>query len=509
MKNNIKNIITIAIFIILLFLILFIINKYLLHTVNYEHFCKIPKENGQDVVNDKNVLLNYPPQSNIHTSSCNKYWKEWPVEYNSMFADTEPVVMHLDQLELPAEKQFGDNNYKSGFIDFYKLASIISDKIDFNIFDKTTDKLISPVDGSPIDYKYKLDYIILMLNRKTWINRWQNYNPSVKVYFNYDDIKSPIENINILNLEFKKRCDYMQKNLLSEQDLVQFGLIPFDIFKYKIVEVKYLDDNADIPVYTIQISMYRELDLYMNTFGYIGYIKDNKIMIVDVEFIGINSTDNFLLANSYNNQDISQEIINYNFSNKPVLEKDPSAIVQLTKDHMESYKIKNQYACFNLNYDPELKNEYILPYYSRESCESGVDPYGRPKSYGVFDKPCQKDEECPFYKANENYDNDFGKCINGTCQLPLNMENVGYHYYKRDKTKKPLCYNCNSKEYNVDIFLDDCCEKQYDNEKFSFLKSPDYAFEGDQLERLNYFDNKFCKMNINNNRYECNKVKIK
>ena len=490
------------IFIILIILILlFFINKYLISINNYEHFCKIPKVDNQGSNNDKNVLLNYPPQSNILTSSCNRYWKDWPVEYNSMFADTEPIVMKLNQVQLAPEKQIDDNNYKSGLIDFYKLANLISDKIDFDIFDKSNEKLISPLDNSVVEYKYKLDYIILKLNRKSWINRWENYNPSVKMYFNYDDIKSPIENINVLNLEFKKRCDTMQKNLLSKKDLVQYGLIFFDIFKYKIIEIRYLDD---IPVYIIQISMYRESDLYMNTFGYVGYIKDNKIMIVNVEFIGINSTDNFLLAQSYNKQDIKQEIINYNFSNKPVIEKDPSAIVQLTKQHLENYKLKNQYACFNVNYDPELKNEYILPYYSRESCESGTDPYGRPKAYGVYDKPCEKDEECPFYKLNKNYDNEYGKCIDGTCQLPLNMENIGYHYYKKTKTTRPLCYNCNSKEFNLDIFMDNCCDEQYDTDKYPFLKSPDYAFDGDQLSRFTY-----CKLNVENNRLNCDKIELK
>jgi len=500
---------TIIIFIIILIILIFyFLNKYLKLNNNNEHFCKLPKNNNLDVPNNKNVLLNYPPQSDIHTSSCDKYWKQWPVEYNSMFADTEPIVMHLDQLELAPEKQFGDNSYKSGLMDFYKLAKIISDKIDFDIFDKSKDKLISPLDNKHDENKYKLDYIILELNKKTWINRWEKYNPSVKIYFNYDDIKSPIENINILNLEFKKRCDYMQKKLLSKKELLEFGLILFDIFKYKIIEIKYLNNDPNIPVYIIQISLYRESDLYMNTLGYVGYIKDNKIMIVNVEFIGINATDNFLLAQKYNDQDIKQEIINYNFSNKPVLEKDPSAIVQLTKNHMESYKIKNQYACFNLNYDPELKNEYILPYYSRESCESGTDPYGRPKAYGVYDKPCDKNEECPFYKLNKNYDNEFGKCIEGKCQLPLNMENVGYHYFKKSKNNKPLCYNCFSKEFNLDNVLDDCCTEQYDSDKFPFLNSPDYAFDSDQLNRMNYFNNKFCKTNINNNNNKCNKIII-
>ena len=63
------------IFIILIILILlFFINKYLISINNYEHFCKIPKVDNQGSNNDKNVLLNYPPQSNILTSSCNRYW---------------------------------------------------------------------------------------------------------------------------------------------------------------------------------------------------------------------------------------------------------------------------------------------------------------------------------------------------------------------------------------------------------------------------------------------------
>jgi hypothetical protein len=475
---------------------------------NYEHFCKIPPIDRQGDINDKKVALNYAPQSNILTSSCNKFWKDWSVESNSMFSDTEPVVMKLAQIELPKEKQFGNNNYKAGVIDFYQLAKIVSDVINFNIFNKTTEKLISPVNNKKIEYKYQFDFILLELNKKTWINRWQQYNPSVKIYFDYNEIKSPIENVNILNLEFKKRCDYMQKDLLTPQQQVEFGLILFDIFKYKIIDVKYLDNDINIPVYFIQISLYRESDLYMNTFGYVGYIKDNKIMIVNIEFIGVNSTDNFLLASAYNKNDIKQEIINYNFSNKPVIERDPSAIVELTKKNIESYKLKNQYACFNLNYDPALKNENLLPYYSRETCESGVDPYGRPKEYGVFDKPCEKDEECPFYKINKNYDNDFGKCINGTCQLPLNMENIGYHYYKNRKDKLPLCYNCVSSKFEVATLLDSCCEEQYNDKKYPFLKTPDFAFNDDLHDRQNYFNSKYCKVNLKSNTIDCENIEL-
>ncbi len=478
--------------------------KYYSLNNNVEHFCKIPQINAQGGINDKRVTMNYTPQAVISISDCNKYWKDWPVESNSMFSKDEPVVMNTTQLSLPTEKKFGNNTYKYGFIDFPRLALIVSDKIDFDIYEKSVELLISPTDKKELKFKYELDFMILELNRKTYINRWKEYNPSKKTHFNYDEIKSPIEEVNVLNNEFKKRCDLKQKDLLTKDKLVLFGLIYFDIFKYRILEIRYLNGDKNIPIYIIEIALFREADLYLNTFSYIGYItSDNKIMIVNVDFIGINSTDNVLLSKGYDKNDIKQEIINNNFSNSPQIEKNPDAVINITKDYLESYKLNNQYACFNLNYNPALKNNPFLEYFSRESCESPMDPYGRKKNSGVFDTPCKKDEECPYYKMNKNYDNEYGKCINGKCQLPLNMENVGYHYYKTDRTKLPLCYNCNSDKFEPSTLLDTCCEKQFDRKLYPFLKSPDYAFENDFLTRKNYYNTKYCKINNVTQLLEC------
>lgn len=506
-KNKSKLLILLIIFLIVLIILLIIYKCYNKIEI-YEHYCKIPTTNRQGGINDKRVTMNYTPQAVISISDCDKYWKAWPVESNSMFSQNEPVVMNISQLQLPTEKLFGNNKYKYGFIDFPKLARIVNDKIDFNIYDKSEELLISPIDKKKVEFKYQLDFMILELNRKTYIDRWKEYNPSVKMYFKYDEIKSPIENINILNEEFKKRCDLKQKELLTKDQLVLFGLIFFDIFKYRILEIRYLDKNENIPVYIIEIALFREADLYLNTFSYIGYITpENKIMIVNVEYIGINSTDQILLSQGYNKNDIKQEIINNNFSNSPVIEKNPDVVVNMTKNYLEGYKLKNQYACFNLNYNPDLKNQPLLDYYSRESCESPQDPYGRSKEYGVFDKPCEKDDECPFYKLNSNYENSYGKCVNGKCELPLNMTNIGYHFYKTDKAKLPLCYNCDSSKFEVSTLLDTCCEKQYDRKLYPFLKSPDYAFHNDYLDRKNYFNDKFCKID-NEGTIKCDTITL-
>ena len=32
-----------------------------------------------------------------------------------------------------------------------------------------------------------------------------------------------------------------------------------------------------------------------------------------------------------------------------------------------------------------------------------------------------KDSECPFYKSNKNYENTFGDCINGYCEVPIGL----------------------------------------------------------------------------------------
>lgn len=488
-----KYIIFLILLILLILLIFIIFYSININIKTVERFCKLPNLNSQGDINNKNVLLDYLPQSNIYTSSCDQYWKDWPLEYNNTLVDDEPNVIYSNQLELPKEKQFGDNNYTAGLIDFDKLAIIISDKIDYDIFAKSNELLIDPITNEKLEYKYQLEYSYIEHNKKTWINRWEQYNPSIKNKFSYSEIKSPIEAINILNLEFSIRCNIKQKILLTNNQLLLFGLIPFDIFKYKILHINYLNDNVNNPIYIIQISLYRESDLYINTFSYIGMITNDKINIINVKYIGRNSTDTVLLSNYYNPKELKQEIINKRFSNSSEINKDPSAIVNITKEHINSYKLKNQYACYSID-----DSSVLLPYFSRERCESQYDNYGKKKSVGIYDTPCKKDDECPFYKVNKNYDNNFGKCLpDGYCELPINMERIGYKYFKNNPNKQPLCYNCNSDKFTSNTTLNTCCDNQSDKIKYPFLKSPDYAFKDDELIRKNYFDSKFCTVKNN------------
>jgi uncharacterized protein YfcZ (UPF0381/DUF406 family) len=493
-----------------MYIILFILMIIVLYYINYpiyENFCKIPKNGRFGDINDKRVLLDFLPQSNIITSSCDQYWKDWPMEINNDLVDEEPIVLKYDQLDLPKEQLFGVNTYKSGLINFTELSKVLSDEINYDIFAYTSELLIDPLTNNKVKYEYEVNYSIIMLNRKSWINRWFHYNPSVKTTFNYNEIKSPIEIINTLNEEFKKRIDKRQEVVLNNQQLILYGLIPFQIFKYKIINVKYFNKDVNKPVYVIQISLFRESDLYLNTFAYVGFIENGKITITEVKYIGRNSTDSILLAQFYNPKDIHQEIINKNFSNASEVNKDPSAIATQMINHQESFKLKNQYACFDINYSPNDKSNVYLPYYSRESCESSVDTYGRPKSVGIYDTPCKTNEECPFYKINKNYDNDFGKCLsNGKCELPINMIPIGYKYFKNNPENRALCYNCKSDKFQVFTQIDNCCEEQYNKEKYPFLKTPDYVFNNDFQNRQNFFNKKYCYTKPGSLEITCNNI---
>ena len=498
----------IFLFFLFIIVIFIIINKFLkIKTV--ENYCKVPYENPEGTINDKRVNLDdFKPQTDIITSSCDKYWKDWPLEVNNTLVENNPIVIDSDQLELPKEKQFADNNYIAGLIDFKKLGEIVSEKISFDILKNSKELLIDPETLKELEYKYELEFAYLMLNKKTYINRWQKYNPSVKTEFDYNDIKSPIEKINILNKVFKEKCDIMQRKLLTKEQLILFGLIPFQIFKYRILSVKYIDGIITKPVYIIEIALFRESDYYLNTLAYVGFFENDSPVITKGAFIGRNSTDDVLLSDYYNPNEITQEIINKNFWNSFTIDKDPNSIANLQKKYEEGYKLKNQYACFNIDYEGGEKDYYILPYISRESCESSYDAYGKKKSVGIYDTPCKKDEECPFFQINQNYENNYGKCMeSGYCELPINMKPIGYHYFKNNDSDLPLCYNCDSKkEFNVSTNMDSCCDEQYDKKKYPFLKSPDYAFLKDSLERTNYFNQKFCKSKPNSLSINCDKI---
>jgi len=104
---------------------------------------------------------------------------------------------------------------------------------------------------------------------------------------------------------------------------------------------------------------------------------------------------------------------------------------------------------------------------SKFECDSYYNIDGTPKQYySLWDKRCEADIECPYYKSNSNYVNNRGGCINGGfCEFPVGVKRLGFTKYTDTNLNKPLCYNC---EYD-------------DNGGNS--KKPDYVFENDFEDR--------------------------
>jgi hypothetical protein len=97
----------------------------------------------------------------------------------------------------------------------------------------------------------------------------------------------------------------------------------------------------------------------------------------------------------------------------------------------------------------------------RELCESNG---------GVWDHPCDKDDDCPYFQSNKRYRNTRGGCVAGYCEMPVGVKRAGYRHF--DNESKPVCYSCGSDPLRSG---GECCKTQ---------TLPDYAFEMDEFERL-------------------------
>jgi hypothetical protein len=109
---------------------------------------------------------------------------------------------------------------------------------------------------------------------------------------------------------------------------------------------------------------------------------------------------------------------------------------------------------------------------------------------GIWDYPPNLNSDCPFYGANKNYPNQYGKLLGNACQLPMNMRLIGNRFYSNDEKYAPMCYNCkNNLVGNGSLGF--CCNEQIDTKLYPNLLTPDYAFNGDTAQRIlhkSYFD---------------------
>lgn len=112
--------------------------------------------------------------------------------------------------------------------------------------------------------------------------------------------------------------------------------------------------------------------------------------------------------------------------------------------------------------------------YSKYECESKYNNLGElNNNIGVWDKRCNTNTECPFYKQNKNYTNTFGGCTEGTCEMPLGTTSISPTKFIDKNTI--VCGNCKTGYY--------CCGEQINSKLYPGMKSPDYRFKNDLLIR--------------------------
>lgn len=106
-------------------------------------------------------------------------------------------------------------------------------------------------------------------------------------------------------------------------------------------------------------------------------------------------------------------------------------------------------------------------------CQSKLDETGNLKKAPTFwDKPCEKNDECPFFQKNDRYPNYRGGCNDGFCEFPLGVQRFSWRKYNPETL--PICRGCPPDNLR-------CCGSKKPNGELN----TDYVFELDFHERRN------------------------
>ena len=326
-------------------------------------------------------------------------------------------------------------------------------EISYQTLQKILDKILSVKE-------FNLDLNTNIINEKSQLKIYKN----VSKFF--------VNKINFYLKEFDLEIDK------HKTDTRKFKYLNNNIIKDDKIE-NLTEDNRRI---IFNITIYREDKIQYFTLQVVcnyNYVF-NKIKIEKMDIIGIFHQEDIAFTDLKNKKKI---YCSHN-SNK----KEEQCFPDINPENLslENYekKLNNEIHPKILNKKIKERNEYIE--YQKHKCflkkgfnEPTCKSYDfDKKTHGVWDKPCINDLECPFYKKNKNYENTRGGCINGFCEMPVNIEKVGYKHYKL--YKKPFCHNCNIKDCSGENCFN-CCEEQKNKKIYPNLKSPHYMFSNDGI----------------------------
>jgi hypothetical protein len=367
----------------------------------------------------------------------------------------------------------GDAGEEYMFVDSRNLATIIDDVKRTNIIDKNTIKDIKGFEGiedTDANIQLLIDPYInyYVLNNKAANSTYKegifvcvsnkvlrkedcvwDIEGKVIAYMSMSDylfIQAFIKgyNLNSKNIYLKKITERDFENTEKIFDyLFTYVVLNSEYMNFIFFQRYYINGFKDVDIHRIK-AYYPFIKENYNTIKYY-YTKDGDTKNNDLYL----STETSLLP--IMRYDIVSAVENF----VSRLEMPVDYLEAVKEDYDKSDK-GGFYGCYG---NGEITNKF--------ECDSYYNIDGTPKNYYSFwDKKCETDEECPYFKSNTNYPNNRGGCIKGNyCEFPVGVKRLGFTKYTDVNLNTPLCHNC-----------------KYD-ENGKKPEKPDYVFENDFDER--------------------------
>ena len=287
---------------------------------------------------------------------------------------------------------------------------------------------------------------------------------------NNDGINYDIKGITLNEFETVKSAPYKQATNIENIDEIKFkAKLKYNNFveEDKLFQIDSNSNKSNI----LNLNNYREVsnvNEYGNDLEFKKYLERRKI------HFPYDKTKTDILYRKYKEllKQKQLELANQGITDEKTIQDEFDLLI------MGQYDLNTfgGYKCYNIDASGNVfENESLT---TELSCKSFDKSTGR---VGIWDKPCETDEDCPFYKSNKNYSNEFGKCnkVDGKCEMPVGITPISFREY--DKNSEAKCYNC------PDGFPDNkCCDVQQKMIDMgeSKLTTPDYIFLGDNELRL-------------------------
>jgi hypothetical protein len=346
----------------------------------------------------------------------------------------------------------------------YPLIQHNNDKHYFNAKDELTNKQMNLILNKII---FQPKFNIIKSNFKEVKQYDYDY------YDGFSGVKINNNKIKEIILEIIKDINYYSIILIDDNNYTFKYFILLQVQLIKILKSSI--NKKDSIIIELLADLYRldkssGFQIYFEIF-----IIDNLIYILNAYVYG-NFNEDQIKINPNDNDNLLKIYKNFPFFKKNLNDKN-GYLLDSNENKKKTVSIENRIDILNkviydnnkIKYDNSFKC-FIGEGDDMHTCKSNKNIFNEKKQNGIWDKPCIYNEECPFYKSNKNYKNEFGGCINGTCQMPKGIDTIGHHFY--NNVDKAICHNCKSINFN-------CCEEQKNRKKYPNLKSPDYAFSND------------------------------